>query len=177
MQIPRMQPLVIMASIMIIAIAVLIVTATLGMDSCAANGTYAIQNVQTGKNLRPYKAGTANGNQIVLYNHHKWKCMTWQFTQVEGNAFQLRNLYTSKTFQPHADPKPGVELKQQPLEEGSLQYWEFIKQPDETFLIRLKDTDLYITISSNETNSPIILKPKQNSNEQRWTLVEQSPWF
>ena len=103
--------------------------------------------------------------------------MTWQFIQLEGNTYRLRNLYTSKTFQPYSEPKPGVDLRQQPLEEGGPQYWEFIAQPDETYLIRLKDTDLYITISSNETNSPIILKPKKNSNEERWKLVEQNPWF
>ncbi len=38
--------------------------------------TYAVQNVKTGKNLRPYNAGIDNGNKIVLYNHHEWKCMT-----------------------------------------------------------------------------------------------------
>lgn len=103
--------------------------------------------------------------------------MTWQFMQVEGEIYQLRNLYTSKTFQPSARPESGIALQQQPLKKVSLQYWEFIKQPEETYLIRLKGTDLYITVSSDKTNSPIVLMSRQNSNSQVWKLVEQDPWF
>lgn len=139
--------------------------------------TYAVQNVKTGKNLRPYNAGIDDGNKIVLYNHHEWKCMTWQFIQVEGETYQLKNLYTSKTLQPSSKPESGVTLWQQPLKNNSLQYWEFIKQPDETYLIRLKNTNFYVTISSDKANSPIILMPKQNSSSQQWKLVKQNPWF
>jgi hypothetical protein len=78
--------------------------------------------------------------------------MTWQFINVEGETYQLKNLYTSKTLQPSSKPELGVILCQQPLKKDSLQYWEFIKQPDETYLIRLKDTNLYVTISSDKTN-------------------------
>lgn len=141
------------------------------------NGTYAIQNVQTGKNLRPYKASVDDGNKIVLYNHHKWKCMTWQFIDEEGESYQLKNLYTSKTFQPSTKPEVGVTLGQQPLKEDGSQYWEFIKQPDNSYLIKSKGTDLYVTISSDKTNSSITLMPKQNSTGQQWKLVKQNPWF
>ncbi len=141
------------------------------------DGTYAIQNVQTGKNLRPYNAGVADGNKIVLYNHAEWKCMTWQFIQVDRETYQLKNLYTSKTFQPSSKLEPGVALWQQPLKEDNLQYWEFIKQLDKTYLIRLDGTDLYVTISSDKTNSPIILMPRQNSIGQQWKLVKQNPRF
>lgn len=51
------------------------------------------------------------------------------------------------------------------------------RTPDNNYLIRQKDTDLYITISSKETNSSIILMPKQNSNAQQWKIVEQDPWL
>lgn len=105
------------------------------------------------------------------------KCMTWQFIQGEEDTYQLKNLYTSKTFQPSSKPEAGVTLWQQPLKEDSPQNWEFIKQTDNTYLIRLKATDLYVTISSDETNSSIILMPKQNSSGQQWKMVEQNPWF
>lgn len=141
------------------------------------NSTYAIQNVKTGKNLRPYKAGVKDDNKIVLFNHAKWKCMTWQFLQVEGETYQLKNLYTSKTFQPSSKPESGVALWQQQVKTDNLQYWEFLKQPDNAYLIRLKGTDLYVTISSDKTNSPIILMPLQNSIGQQWKLVEQNPRF
>jgi Acetyltransferases, including N-acetylases of ribosomal proteins len=71
-------------------------------------GTFAVQNIKSGKNLRPNpevssaEKFVANGNGIVLYPHAEWKCMTWQFTHVEDNVYQLQNLYTNKTFQPWA---------------------------------------------------------------------------
>lgn len=139
--------------------------------------TYAIQNVHTGKNLRPYQANVDDGNKLILYNHHKWKCMTWQMIEEEEDTYQLKNMYTSKTFQPSSKLEPGVALVQQPLKVDGTQYWEFIKQPDNSYLIKANGTDLYLTISSDTTNSSIILMPKHNSTGQHWRLVEQKPWF
>jgi len=139
--------------------------------------TYAIQNVKTGKDIRVHDAGIEDGRKIILYDHKNWECITWQFIRLEDSSFLLKNLYTEKTFQPSEPPTPGVSLSQKTLGGSSLQYWEFIKQPDNTFLIRLKGTDLYVTISSSETNSDIILMPKENSINQQWRLVNQTPWI
>ena len=138
--------------------------------------TYAIQNVETGKNLRPYDAGSQDGNKIVLYSHVEWKCMTWEFINNQGNTYQLKNLFTSKTFQPVSKAVAGVALEQQPLKNDPSQYWEFIKQGDNSYLIKLQGTDLFITISSEKTNSAIILKPKSDKpSTQLWRLIEQHP--
>jgi len=140
------------------------------------SGTYAIQNTVTGKNLRPYDAGNQNGNRIVLYNHVEWKCMTWDFKSVGENTYQLKNLFTSKTFQPKENPaKAGTALEQQPISTAASQQWEFIKAPDKSFYIRLKGTELYITASSSQTNSNIILQEKQDKALQLWKLVAQNP--
>jgi hypothetical protein len=140
------------------------------------NGTYAIQNTVTGKNLRPFDAGSQNGNKIVLYDHVEWKCMTWKFTNVTGNIYQLQNLFTSKTFQPKQLPaKAGVTLEQQPVSKSSDQNWEFIRDSDNSYFIRLKGTELYITASSSQTNTDILLKEKQAKELQLWRLVAQNP--
>ena len=134
------------------------------------NGTYAIQNVKTGKNLRPYEAGRQDGNQIVLYDHVEWKCMTWDFMNAEGNTYQLKNLLTSKTFEPSGPPKAGCSLEQQKLVLDNLaQEWDFIGAGKESYNIRLKGTELYITVgdASGKTNSAIILQPKQNSEDRK----------
>ena len=140
------------------------------------SGTYTIQNTVTGKNLRPYDAGNQNGNRIVLYNHVEWKCMTWDFIPAGENTYQLKNLFTSKTFQPKEIPaKTGTALEQQSRSNSASQQWEFIKAPDKSFYIRLKGTELYITASSSQTNSNIILQEKKDKALQLWKLVAQNP--
>jgi hypothetical protein len=139
-------------------------------------GTYAIQNTVSGKNLRPYDAGSQNGNRIVLYNHVEWKCMTWKFIQVKDSTYQLRNLFTSKTFQAADNPaKEGTSLEQQPVSYDPRQQWEFIKASDNFYYIRLKGTGFYITASSEQTNSNIVLQEKQSNALQMWRLVAQNP--
>ena len=140
-------------------------------------GRYAIQNIETGKNLRPYDANSANGNRIVLYNHVEWKCMTWEFLSVKGATYQLKNRFTGKTFQPSGDAVDGVNLVQQPISKDSLQYWEFEKSTGNTYYIRLKGTKLYITLSGKNTNSDIVLKPRKENLMQSWRLVAQDPEF
>ena len=143
-------------------------------------GTYAIQHVKTGKNLRPYEAGKHDGNKIVLYNHVEWKCMTWDFINIKDNTYQLKNLFTSKTFQPAGDPRAGCVLDQQVLAKGNrMQEWEFVPAGKNSYNIRLRGTELFVTLSdeAGKTNSPIVLQPQQNSDLQMWKLVKQNPAF
>jgi len=107
--------------------------------------TFAITNVKTGRGIRVHNASIDDGRKIILYTHHNWECITWQFIQLEGDIYLLKNLYTQKTFQPSSPPQAGVSLWQQPLGGDSHQFWEFIKQPNETYYIRLKGTD-YISL-------------------------------
>jgi len=137
--------------------------------------TYAIQNIKTGKDIRVYNARIDDEAKIILYSHHNWECMTWQLIELEDNTFLLKNLYTQKTFEPSTVPQSGVSLWQQTLGGSRFQYWEFIKQSDETYLIRLKDTELYLTVISDENNSDIILMAKQDSDSQLWKLARQNP--
>lgn len=138
---------------------------------------YAIQNVQTGKNLRPFAAGKADGNRLVLYDHHNWQCMTWQLQRAADDTYRIRNVYTGKTFQPTAPAAPGVTLCQQPLRQQNQPQWELLRQPDDTYLLRLAGTALYLTSASAQTNSAVLLRPLQATGSQRWRLVSQRPWF
>lgn len=137
--------------------------------------TFAIQNVENGKDIRVYNAENADETKIILYNHNNWECLTWQLIELEENTFLLKNLYTQKSFQPASVPQSGVNLWQQTLGGSPLQYWEFLKQSDEIYLIRLKNTELYITATSDENNSELILMPIQNSDSQKWRLIRQNP--
>lgn len=137
--------------------------------------TYAIQNVRTDKCLRPYNAGNDDGTKIISYSHNNWECLTWQMIELDKDAYLLKNLYTQKTFEPSETPESGMGLWQQTLGGSRLQYWEFVKRTDETYLIRLKDTELYLTTTSDENNSDIILMPRQDSDNQQWRLIRQTP--
>lgn len=162
----------------IIILSGLIFWISLDLMAQTINGTYAIQNVKTGKNLRPYEAGGQDGNKIVLYNHVEWKCMTWDFIHVSESTYRLKNLFTSKTFQPVTGAAEGCSLEQQKIIPGSpLQEWEFIAVGGGNYNIRLKGTELFITLSdaSGKTNSAIILRTKQDSDLQLWRLVRQNP--
>jgi hypothetical protein len=143
------------------------------------SGTYAIKNVQTGMLLRIKDANKTNGTPLVAYSPVNWKCMTWDFQHVEGNTYQLKNLFTGKTFQAkNAATVEGIILEQQPLigSQGNQQY-DFISTGKNIYLIRAKGTDLYITPldENGTTDSGIILAKKNGGKLQQWTIYEQKP--
>ena len=142
-------------------------------------GTYAIKNSQTGLVLRVQDAQKSNGAPIVSYSPVNWKCVTWDFRHVDGNTYQLRNLFTSKTLQPTAaSPTVGVSLEQQPLTPFQTnQEYEFFPAGKDSYRIRLKGTELYITPTegAGSVNSKVILTGKTVSTNQIWVIYQQEP--
>lgn len=139
--------------------------------------TFAIQNIQSGKDIRVHNANYLDKARTILYPHHEWECITWEFIKIEDNTFLLKNLYTQKTFEPVSAPQPGVGLWQKSMGGSKYQYWEFIQQADQTYLIRLKGTELYVTISSEKDDSELVLQPLNKSDSQWWKLIRQNPWI
>ena len=142
-------------------------------------GTYAIKNVATGLLLRIKDANKKDGTPLVAYSPVNWKCMTWEFQQVEGQTYQLKNLFTGKTFQANGTPAENVNLVQRPLVGSEQQQYEFLPAGDSTFFIRLKGTGFYLTPSDTQggVNSEIILAGKNNDKSQQWTIYRQDPAF
>ena len=142
-------------------------------------GTYAIKNVQTGMLLRIKDANGKNGTPLVAYSPVNWKCMTWDFKHVEGQTYQLKNLFTSKTFQPREIiPAEGVTLEQQPLVAAQVnQLYDFIPIEKNIYLIRAKGTELYVTPIDKDgtTDTGITLAKKNGTKLQQWTIYEQKP--
>ena len=140
-------------------------------------GTYAIKNVQTGMLLRVKDANNKNGTPLVSYEPVNWKCMTWDFKHIEGNTYQLQNLFTGKTFQ-SVDTVNGGVLEQQPLVAAQLnQQYDFVPVQNNIFLIKQKGTDLYLTPSDKNgaVNTGIKTAKKDGSKLQQWTIYEQKP--
>jgi len=141
-------------------------------------GTYAIKNVKTGMLLRIKDANGRNGTPLVAYAPQNWKCMTWDFQPIADNTYQLKNLFTKKTFQSLGEAQDQAPLEEQPLTAGAnQQQYEFIKVKDSTYLIRLKDTQLYLTPADpkGSVNSAIILTRKKESPLQQWLIYQQHP--
>ncbi len=92
--------------------------------------TYAIQNVMTGKALRPFDAHIENDVEIIFYLLKNGECIIWEFIEIAENTHLLKDLFTEKTFQPKAEPKEGMGLWKKSLGGSTLQYWEFLKQTD-----------------------------------------------
>lgn len=141
-------------------------------------GNYAIKNVQTGMLLRIKDANSKNGTPIVAYYPENWKCMTWNFKKTEANTYQLQNLFSNKTLQPISAAAANVAFEEQPLVSGDAkQQYEFIKVKKDTYMIKLKGTDLYVTPADGKgsVNSAIILAAKRTTPGQLWNIYEQAP--
>lgn len=140
-------------------------------------GTYAIENVEYGLVLRIKDAQSANGTPLVLYRPVNWKCVTWEFQKIGNNTYQLRNLFTGKTFQPKGpNVVPDLPLEQQPISENKFQYYEFLPAGNDSYYIKLAGTELYLTPEASKVNSPIILKNKiWKGDLQKWVIYEQNP--
>lgn len=141
-------------------------------------GTYAIKNVQTGLLLRIKDAGKADGTPLVAYTPVNWKCVTWNFNHKDGQTYQLRNLFTGKTIQPiNEAPSAGDALEQQPISNTISQQYEFIPVEKNVYLIKLKNTELYVTPFDDKgiVNDPLILSKKMSGKLQQWIIYEQHP--
>ena len=140
-------------------------------------GTYAIKNVETGMLLRIKDANKKDGTPLVAYSPVNWKCMTWDFIHVEGQSYQLKNLFTGKTFQPKNKIAEGSSLEQQPLSTEANQQYEFAQIKNDVYIIKLKGTELYVTPAdkNGSTNSEIILEKKIDGPLQQWTIYIQHP--
>lgn len=141
-------------------------------------GTYAIKNVKTGLLLRIKDANKTDGTPLVTYTPVNWKCVTWDFNHIDGQAYQLKNLFTGKSIQSLSQvPSSGDALKQQLLNNTKMQQYEFIPVEKNVYLIKLKGTDLYVTPidEKGSINAPIIFLKKNGSKLQLWTIYKQHP--
>ncbi|MFD1670911.1 RICIN domain-containing protein [Agrilactobacillus yilanensis] len=136
---------------------------------------HMIQNVSSGKVIRPRDAQITDGTPIIQYTPQNWECTTWQFIDLGNSEYLFKDLYTQKSFQPVSTPVDGVELEQQAIGGNPLQHWIIHKLADEAISIQLKGTNLFITSPDNKVNSRLQLRPYTGSSTQQWHLKEQRP--
>lgn len=138
----------------------------------AYQNTYAMQNVGNDKVLRVLDAGTADSVPIILYSLHNWECIMWQVIALEDGSCLLKNLYSQKAMEANLNDNT---LWQQTMGGTSRQYWVMEALGEETFRLRLRDSNLYLTATSSETNSEPKLLSATDDENQLWRLVRQTP--
>lgn len=165
----------------VLLIIILVVSLASVLHSQPTEGYFAIKNVRTGQLLRPEDADKADLIPIVLYSPNNWKCLTWEFIAEGSMSYQLRNLFTLKTFKDEVNSDKGtIELRQTAFKEDDINLiWVFVPVSEGMYRIKNNSSDLYLTPadSSGRINTPVLLQPKINSNLQFWTLYEQDPKF
>lgn len=158
-------------SVFVAVISLFVLTA----NAQTIKGTYAIKNVQSGLLLRVKDANGKDGTPIVLYDAQNWKCMTWDFKKIDGNTYQLQNLFTNKTMQAMGTDT-GAGFNEQPLEpQKASQLYDFEPVGKDTYLIKLKGTERYLTGTGSDINTLVKLAPKTGDKSQQWTIYQQSP--
>ncbi|WP_225047681.1 RICIN domain-containing protein [Lacticaseibacillus kribbianus] len=134
-----------------------------------------IQNVESGKVVRPKAANIADGTPIVQYLPQNWECVTWQMIAIGNDEYLLKDLYTQKSFNP-ATPTAGATLVQMPIGGNALQHWRFEEVQAHQFRIRLADAALYLTSPNDQVNAALTLEPLDDQHTaQVWELKPQQP--
>lgn len=137
--------------------------------------SFQIQNIKSKKAIRPYNAQLEDGTPIIQYEPKNWECTTWQTIEIEPHIYLFKDLYTQKTLQPKEQPTEGARLYQAPMGGTPLQHWELVPHDAESYYIKLKGYDLYITSVSDKTNEPLVLSKLNHTDNQLWTFKPQQP--
>jgi len=142
--------------------------------------TYQIRNVKYSELLRPRDANNAIGTPIVLYPAQPWKCMTWRLEPTGKSAFQMKNLFTSKTISAGANTNAAQRfVAQVPLvrDAGGSPSWQFTQLADGNYKITEPNSGQALTAIKTEGGSEVkvVVVPWQNQAEQKWILEKIDP--
>jgi hypothetical protein len=138
--------------------------------------SYQIRNVKYSDLLRPEDANSANGTRIVLYPAQPWKCMTWKLLPAGADTFQLRNHFTSKTFDGSSTNEVSPVVQVPFVKDAAARpAWRFTKLPDGTYQIADTKTGRVLTAEKERGSAKIALEPWHEQPAQKWELIEIDP--
>lgn len=94
-------------------------------------GYYSIENVSSGKALRPRGALVDNNVEISQYDYQGWSSQQWEFLDAGDGYYQIRNKYTDKVMRPlNAAFGDDVSIIQYTLgTTWNSQKWELVNLP------------------------------------------------
>jgi hypothetical protein len=142
--------------------------------------TYQIRNLKHRELLRPKDANGATGTPIVLYPAQAWKCMTWRLQPAGESVFQLKNLFTSKTFCASSDTNAQQQsVTQVPLPKDGSEppTWQFARLADGSYKITDGKSGKALTAvkGTDDYSIKIVIAPWENLDQQKWELEKIDP--
>jgi hypothetical protein len=142
--------------------------------------TYQIRNLKHGDLLRPKDANGATGTPIVLYSAQPWKCMTWRLQPAGESAFQLKNLFTSKTFCANTSTNAEQQFVTQvpfPKDGEEAPTWQFTRLDKGSYRITDGKSGKALTAvkGPDDYSIKIVIAPWRNLDEQKWQLEKIDP--
>ena len=142
--------------------------------------TYQVRNQKYRELLRPRDANGANGTRLVLYPPQPWKCMTWRLQPAGEATFQVKNIFTSKTFAAEATTNQAHQaVIQVPMKKDAAEIptWQFAKLEDGSYKITDAKSGKALTAvkDANDDEVKIAVEPWRNKDEQKWELQKIDP--
>lgn len=142
--------------------------------------SYQIRNKKFGELLRPQDANSADSTPIVLYPAQAWKCMTWKLSSAGASQFSLQNHFTSKTFSAKAaGEQQATAVTQVPFGKNAAERpaWQFSRLKDGSYKIleSISGKALSAQKSTSDSDVRIVLEAWNESDAQKWELVEIDP--
>ena len=147
-----------------------------GTNSATPPKSYQIRNLKYADLLRPEDANSANGTRLVLYPAQPWKCMTWKLIPAGADTFQLRNHFTTKTFEA-GSTNEAAAVAQVPFGKDAAvrPTWRFIMLADGTYEIADTKTSRALTAEKDRGAAKITLESWRDQPQQKWELIEIDP--
>ena len=102
--------------------------------------------------------------------------MTWKLFPTGTDTFQVRNHFTSKTFD-CSSTNAASPVVQVPFgkEASARPTWRFIKLTGGNYEIADVKTGRVLTAEKERVSTKIALEPWQEQPEQKWELIEIDP--
>jgi hypothetical protein len=130
----------------------------------------------------PANSGSAKAPEatIVLYPAQAWKCMTWRLQPAGESVFQLKNLFTSKTFCASSDTNAQQQsVTQVPLPKDGSEppTWHFARLADGSYKITDGKSGKALTAvkGADDYSIKIVIALWENLDEQKWELEKIDP--
>jgi arabinan endo-1,5-alpha-L-arabinosidase len=143
------------------------------------DGTYRIRNLNSGKLLEVYAAGTSDGDNVDQYGFTDNTCQEWVVTYQGNGEYTIENNNSGKMLDVNAaSTDDGATVIQWADNGGANQRWYIYSAgPGEYNIENVNSGKLLdVNAASTEDGADVIQWADNGGWNQRWTFEPASPW-